>query len=157
MPLASKSTRSCHLGEKKNPNSEKKPRKQAGKTSKKRSEGNVTDSLRPHGPYSPWNSPGQNTGVGSLSLLQGIFPTQGLSQGLLHCRQILYLLIPGRQDWRVMLLTKEVITNRVSLFGFNSGLRLMVGRRGFGYEFSMCPEPKTPLHPNLSESSLMLG
>ena len=24
----------------------------------------------------PWNSPGQNTGVGSLSLLQGIFPTQ---------------------------------------------------------------------------------
>ena len=28
-------------------------------------------SLRPHGPYSPWNSPGQNTGVGSLSLLQG--------------------------------------------------------------------------------------
>ena len=26
----------------------------------------------------PWNSPGQNTGVGSLSLLQGIFPTQGI-------------------------------------------------------------------------------
>ena len=35
----------------------------------------VSDSLRPHGLYSPWNSPGQNTGVGSLSLLQGIFPT----------------------------------------------------------------------------------
>ena len=33
--------------------------------------------LRPHGLFSPWNSPGQNTGVGSLSLLQGIFPTQG--------------------------------------------------------------------------------
>ena len=32
------------------------------------------DSLRPHGLHSPWNSPGQNTGVGSLSLLQGIFP-----------------------------------------------------------------------------------
>ena len=31
----------------------------------------VSDSLRPHGPYSPWDSPGQNTGVGSLSLLQG--------------------------------------------------------------------------------------
>ena len=42
--------------------------------------------------YSPWNSPGQNTGVGSLSLLQGIFPTQGLSPGLPHCRQILYQL-----------------------------------------------------------------
>ena len=36
----------------------------------------MSDSLRPHGLYSPWNSPGQNTGVGSLSLLQGIFPTQ---------------------------------------------------------------------------------
>ena len=35
----------------------------------------VSDSLQPHGLYSPWNSPGQNTGVGSLSLLQGIFPS----------------------------------------------------------------------------------
>ena len=42
--------------------------------------------------YSPWNSPGQNTGVGSLSLLQGMFPTQGLNPGLPHCRQILYQL-----------------------------------------------------------------
>ena len=38
----------------------------------------VSNSLQPHGLYTPWNSPGQNTGVGSLSLLQGIFPTQGL-------------------------------------------------------------------------------
>ena len=50
------------------------------------------DSLRPHGLYSPWNSPGQNTGVGSLSLLQGIYPTQGLNPGLPHCRWILYQL-----------------------------------------------------------------
>ena len=50
----------------------------------------VSDPLRPHGLYSPWNSPGQNTGVGSLPLLQGIFLTQELSWGLLHCRQILY-------------------------------------------------------------------
>ena len=35
--------------------------------------------LWPHGLYSPWNSPGQNTGISSLSLLQGIFPTQGLN------------------------------------------------------------------------------
>ena len=46
----------------------------------------------PHGLYSPWNSPGQSTGVGSLSLLQGIFPNQGLNPGLPHCRQILYQL-----------------------------------------------------------------
>ena len=39
-----------------------------------------------------WNSPGQNTGVGSLSLLRGIFPTQGSNPGLLHCRRILYQL-----------------------------------------------------------------
>ena len=39
-----------------------------------------------------WNSPGQNTGVGSRSLLQGIFPTQGSNPGLPHCRQILYQL-----------------------------------------------------------------
>ena len=50
----------------------------------------VSNSLRPHGLYSPWNSPGQNTGVGSLSLLQGSFPTQGLNPGLTHCRHILY-------------------------------------------------------------------
>ena len=48
--------------------------------------------LRSHGLYSPWNSPGQNTGVGSLSFLQGIFPTQGLNPGLPHCRRILYQL-----------------------------------------------------------------
>ena len=43
-------------------------------------------------PIQSWNSPGQNTGVGRLTLLQGIFWTQELSQGLLHCRQILYQL-----------------------------------------------------------------
>ena len=48
--------------------------------------------LRPHGLYSPWHSPGQNTGVGSLSLLQGIFSTQGSNSGLPHCRWTLYQL-----------------------------------------------------------------
>ena len=52
----------------------------------------MSDSLRPSGLYSPWNSLGQNTGVGSLSLLQGIFPTQGLNTGVLHWRWILYQL-----------------------------------------------------------------
>ena len=52
----------------------------------------MSDSLPPHALYSQWNSPGQNTGVGSLSLLQGIFPTQGLNPGLLPCKQILYQL-----------------------------------------------------------------
>ena len=39
---------------------------------------------------SPWNSPGQNTGMGSLSLLQGISPTQGLNPALPHSTRILY-------------------------------------------------------------------
>ena len=52
----------------------------------------TSDSFQPHGLYSPWNSPGQNTGVGSLSLLQGIFPTQGSNAGLPHSRRILYQL-----------------------------------------------------------------
>ena len=55
--------------------------------------------LLPHGPFMTegparllcrWNSPGKNTGVGSHSLLQGIFPTQGSNLSLLHCKQILY-------------------------------------------------------------------
>ena len=52
----------------------------------------VSDSLRPQGLHSPWNSPGQNTGVGSLSLLQEIFPTQGSNPGFPHHRWILYQL-----------------------------------------------------------------
>ena len=52
----------------------------------------MSNSLRPHEQYSPWNSLGQNTRVGSLSLFQGIFPTQGSNPGLPHCRQILYQL-----------------------------------------------------------------
>ena len=42
--------------------------------------------------YSQWKSPGQNTGLGSLSLLQGIFPTQKQNWDLPHCRLILYQL-----------------------------------------------------------------
>ena len=60
------------------------------------------DSSKPH---SPWNSPGQNTGVGSLSLLQGIFPTQGSNPGLPRCRRILYQLThkgsPRILEWSV--------------------------------------------------------
>ena len=67
----------------------------------------MSDSLQPHGLYSPWNSPGQNTGVGSLSLLQGIFPTQESNQGLLHCRRILYQLsyqgiLGKRKKWHII-------------------------------------------------------
>ena len=60
---------------------------------------------------SPWNSPGQNTGVGSLSLLQGIFPTQGSNPGLPHYGQILYQLshrgIPTILEWVAFLFSSR--------------------------------------------------
>ena len=52
----------------------------------------MSDSWWPHGLYRLWNSPGQNTGVGSLSLIQGIFPIQGSNPGHPHCRRLLYQL-----------------------------------------------------------------
>ena len=57
----------------------------------------MSDSLRTQGLYSSRNLPGQNAGVGSRSLLQGIFPTQGSNPGLWHFRQILYQL--SHQDF----------------------------------------------------------
>ena len=59
-----------------------------------RSRSVVSDSLRPHGlgSLSPWDFPDKSTGVGCHFLLQGIFPTQGLNPGLLHCGQMLYRL-----------------------------------------------------------------
>ena len=52
----------------------------------------LSNCLQSHGLYSPWNSQGQDTGVGSHFLLHGIFPTQGLNPGLPHCGWILYQL-----------------------------------------------------------------
>ena len=56
------------------------------------------------GLYSPWNSLCQNTGVGSLSLLQGIFPTQGSRSGLPHCRQILYQLSHQESPYLILII-----------------------------------------------------
>ena len=63
----------------------------------------VSDSLLPHGLW-PWTSPGQNTGVDSFSLLQGIFPTQGLNPDL-HSRQIL-----GKQKMEWSEVTQSCLT-----------------------------------------------
>ena len=71
----------------------------------------VSLSLLPHGLkharlFCPWNSPGKNTGMGSHSLLQGIFLTQGSNPGLLHCRWFYYY-------WATMLGT-YILMNVVS-------------------------------------------
>ena len=68
----------------------------------------MSNSLLTHGLYSPWNSPGQDTGAGSLSLLQRLSPTQESNQDLPHCRQILYQLShQGRQKMVLLLLLLE--------------------------------------------------
>ena len=71
----------------------------------------MSDSLWPHGLYSPWNSLGQNTVVDSLSLLQGIFPTQDSNPGLLHCRRILYQL-SHKGSQKVLFLISINITSK---------------------------------------------
>ena len=78
----------------------------------------------PHGLYSPWNSPGQNTRAGSHSLLQGIFPTQGLNSGLPHCRQILYQLSHqgNQEDPAMVVLQLGDVTRREPLLGPKNGL-----------------------------------
>ena len=73
----------------------------------------MSDPLWPHGLYSPWNSPGKNTGVGCHFLLQGIFPIQGSNPGLPHCRQILY--------W---------LSHQGSFFNFNSVINIFSPHRG---------------------------
>ena len=58
----------------------------------------MSNSLQTHGParlLCPWDSPGKHTGVGCHSLLQGIFPSQGLILGLLNCGQMLSLWATG--------------------------------------------------------------
>ena len=86
----------------------------------------VTHSLWHHGLWPtglicPWTSSGQNIGVGSCSFLQGIFPTQGLNLGLLHCRLILYQLsYQGYilNDWR-----RNLVDNAAKNFYFLKELR----------------------------------
>ena len=67
----------------------------------------VSNSLGPHGLFSSWISLGQNIGVGSLPLLQEIFPTQDSNPGFPHCGQILYRLSHKRSprilEWVVYL------------------------------------------------------
>ena len=75
----------------------------------------MSNSLRPHVLHSAWNSPGQNTGVSSLSLLQRIFPTQGSNPGLPHCRQILYQLSQKGSPLLRNLYTRQEATARTDM------------------------------------------
>ena len=101
----------------------------------------MSDSLRPHEIYSPWNFAGQNTGVGSLSLLQGIFPTQGWNPGLLHCRRILY-----------QLSYQEVhSSDQFSLSVMSDALR----PHGLQHARLPCPSPTPGVYSDMSIESVM--
>ena len=96
----------------------------------------MSNSLQPHGLHSPWTSSGQNTGVGSLSLLQGIFPTQGSNPGLPHCRRILYQLSHKGSP-----LLLKCCTKYVSKFGkLRSGHR--TGKGQFSFQSQRRAVPK---------------
>ena len=66
----------------------------------------------------PWYSPGKNTRVGSLSLLQGIFPTQRSNPGLLHCRQILYCLRQRRKKQIQVITVNSSHSLKMTVFSF---------------------------------------
>ena len=83
----------------------------------------------------PWNSPGKNTGVGSHSLLQGIFPTQGSNPGLLHYRQILYHLSCQGSPFHAVVIQ--------SLSWFNS-----LGSHGLQHARLPCPSPSPEVCPS---------
>ena len=70
----------------------------------------MSDSLRPHGLYSPWNSPGQNTGVGSCSFLREMFPSQGLNPGLPHRR---WFFLPAEPPGKPRCPTKKPDTKKL--------------------------------------------
>ena len=97
----------------------------------------MSDSLRPHRVYSPWNSPGQNTGVGSLPLLQGIVPTQGSNPGLPHCRQILYQL-SHKGSPRILEWVAYLFSSRSSRPRNRTGISCIAG--GFFTNWAVSPE-----------------
>ena len=77
--------------------------------------------------YSPWNSPGQNPGVGSLSLLQGIFPTQGSNPGLPHYKRILFTSWATRKAHRnTIALTIWIFVSKVMSLHFNMLSRFVI-------------------------------
>ena len=83
----------------------------------------MSNCLQPHGLYSPSNPSAQNTGMGSCSLLQGIFPTQGSNPGFPHCRQILYQLShQGRETLRYssVQVSRSVVSNSFQPHGLHS-------------------------------------
>ena len=98
----------------------------------------VSSSLQPHVLYSLWNSPGQNTGLGSLSLHQWIFTTQKSNRGHLYCRWILYQLSYEGQEYT---------TKAVSQFS-HSVMSDSLRPHGLQHARPPCPSPTHGVYSN---------
>ena len=91
-----------------------------------------------------WNSLGQTTGVGSLSFLQEIFPTQGLNPGLSHCRQILYL-VDHKGNPRILEWVAYPFSSRSSRPRNQTGVSWIAG--GFFTNWAIREALKNTNHP----------
>ena len=101
----------------------------------------ISDFLWPHGLYSPWNSPGQDTGVGSLSLLQGIFLTQISNPSLLcllHWHVGSLPLVPPEKPYWYIQFSSVQSLSRVQLFWPHE----------LQHARPPCPSPTPRVHPN---------
>ena len=113
----------------------------------------MSNSLQPHGLHSPWNSPGQNTGVSNPSLLQGIFATQGLNPGLQHCRRILYQL-SHKGSPRILEWVANAFSSRSSWPSNWTGVSWIAG--GFFTNWAIRKPKYTVLQPKYSQWFLVL-
>ena len=133
----------------------------------------MSDSLRPHGLYSPGNSPGQKTRLGSLSSLQGVFPAQESNPGLPHYRWILYHLSHPRSP-RILVWVAYPFSSRSSRprnqprvsciagrFFINRAIRELLSEtlsnaQDGVFSCSLCPQelPLPPVHRADSTGSL---
>ena len=107
----------------------------------------VSNFLQPHRLYSPWNSPGKNTGVGRHSLLQGIFPPQGSNIGPLYCRWVLYQL--SHQGSPLLKKNKTKVHNNLGFWLlFNDGRSVLAVLGGYPTlcDHVHCSLPGTSLH-----------
>ena len=107
----------------------------------------MSNSLWSHELYSPWNSPGQNTRVGSLSPLWGIIPTQGLNPGLLHCRWILYQL-SHKGSPRILGCVAYPFSSRSSRPRNQTGVSCIVG--GFFINWAINKDSTKKITPNIT-------
>ena len=119
----------------------------------------VSDSLQPRGLYSPWNSTGQKTGVGSLSLLRGIFPTQRLNPGLLQWRLILYQLCYEGSSSGIVVLNSVCTptSSEECKFEDNKPHTYSLGSRSLEYTFCLVPSGLMKSYPdNVLNKELIL-